>query len=345
MAPSLDIATATQSQPKASASPASSATSNDAVNKNAGATGVKAPDNGHALTADNPDRKFEEMLAELLGDAPNTTVSTSTSLLPTDKDKQDSTKTNDASVLDASALLLDPQTLLLLADSIPRAPESASTNVAQSSAVSADRKTAATTFNTSTIASSLLGTDRSATKLDGKPIATTAQQDGSKDSGGNADKSAPNALSAVATAAHDRVADLHDQPMIRAHVGTATWTEELAGKLTVMVGRGLQSASLQLSPEHLGPLEIHISVQNNQTSVWFGAVHADTRIALEQALPRLREMLAGQGLNLSDAGVFREAPRDRAPQHSSARTSGSGSSEREISIAAIGLRGIVDAYA
>ena len=39
-----------------------------------------------------------------------------------------------------------------------------------------------------------------------------------------------------------------------------------------------------------------------------------TRAALEQSLPRLREMFAGAGLPLSDSGVFREPPQQQQSQ-------------------------------
>jgi flagellar hook-length control protein FliK len=150
-------------------------------------------------------------------------------------------------------------------------------------------------------------------------------------------------MPAMAAAQTDRATDVRERPQIHAHVGTPAWTDELAGKLTVMIGRGVQSASLHLSPESLGPLEVRISVQNDQTSVWFGAAHAETRAALEHALPRLRELLAGQGLNLSDAGVSQQAPRDRSKSYAA---SGDGrSEEREIAISSVASRGMVDAYA
>jgi len=47
---------------------------------------------------------------------------------------------------------------------------------------------------------------------------------------------------------------------------------------------------------------------------------------------------------LSDAGVFREAPRDRT-KHYSGASFGTSDKEREIGIVTVGLRGIVDAYA
>ena len=92
-------------------------------------------------------------------------------------------------------------------------------------------------------------------------------------------------------------------------VGTAAWADEIAARVNVMAEHGRHTASLRLSPEHLGPLEIRIAVRDDQASVWFGAAHPDTRAALEAAMPRLREMFAVQGLSLADTGVFHEAPR------------------------------------
>jgi flagellar hook-length control protein FliK len=91
-------------------------------------------------------------------------------------------------------------------------------------------------------------------------------------------------------------------------VGTAAWADEIAARVNVMAEQGRHTASLRLSPEHLGPLEIRIAIRDDQASVWFGAAHADTRDALEAAMPRLREMFAAQGLSLADTGVFHEAP-------------------------------------
>ena len=101
------------------------------------------------------------------------------------------------------------------------------------------------------------------------------------------------------------------QADVKSPVGTSAWAEELGGKITWMAKQGIGSASLSLSPEHLGPVEVHISVQDGATSVMFGAAQPDTRSALEHALPRLREMFANQGLTLADAGVSRESPKQQ----------------------------------
>lgn len=105
----------------------------------------------------------------------------------------------------------------------------------------------------------------------------------------------------------------HEVPM-HAAVGSADWGRELASRVVTIATDGLHSASVRLSPEHLGPLDIRIAVRDGEASVAFAASHADTRAALEQALPRLRELLAAQGLHLADASVSEHPARqERAP--------------------------------
>jgi flagellar hook-length control protein FliK len=130
-------------------------------------------------------------------------------------------------------------------------------------------------------------------------------------------------------------------------VGSAAWAEEIGSRLTMMVDQGKQTASLRLSPEHLGPLEIRIAMRDDQASVWFGAAHADTRAAIETALPRLRELFASQGLSLADAGVFREPPREQ-PRQSTSSLSSSNDAQAADESGAIMRRvnlSLVDAYA
>ena len=135
---------------------------------------------------------------------------------------------------------------------------------------------------------------------------------------------------------------------LRSLVGSSSWNDELGGQLLWMTHQGIESGSLKLSPEHLGPVEVTISVQNGDASVWFGANHADTRAALEQALPRLREMFASQGLTLTDSGVSRESPRNQ-PQNASpapvSATAAIGGTEAGTPAAVRVSLGLVDTYA
>ncbi len=135
-------------------------------------------------------------------------------------------------------------------------------------------------------------------------------------------------------------------PALSAPVGTRAWTEELGSRVTWMTHQGIQSASLQLSPEHLGPLQVSISVHHGQASVWFGAAHEETRQALERTMPQLRQMLSSQGLTLTDSGVSRDSPRERTPQQGGVRPidTGAGAAPDGPSGAASVRVGLVDAY-
>jgi hypothetical protein len=129
-------------------------------------------------------------------------------------------------------------------------------------------------------------------------------------------------------------------------VGSAGWADEIGTRVVMMTESGNHTASLKLSPEHLGPLEINITVRDDKASVWFGAAHADTRAAIETALPRLREMFEAQGLSLADAGVFREPPRDQPVVKNNTTSTGQGDATEEVtSVSSRARLGLVDAYA
>ena len=97
---------------------------------------------------------------------------------------------------------------------------------------------------------------------------------------------------------------------LSAPLGTDAWREQLGNQVNWLVGRGEQSATLSLSPAHLGPVEVRLAVREGEASVMFGAAQAETRHALEAAMPRLREMLASSGIALANAGVSQHAPQD-----------------------------------
>ena len=137
---------------------------------------------------------------------------------------------------------------------------------------------------------------------------------------------------------------------VNAPVGTAGFPDEVGDKITWMANQGVQSASLQLTPEHLGPVEVRISMQDGSASVTFNAAHADTRAALEQTLPRLREMFSSQGLTLTDASVSQQSPRGQ-PQRQAVSaigaTRGVSDADSTSSVASVTRiqLGLVDTYA
>lgn len=91
--------------------------------------------------------------------------------------------------------------------------------------------------------------------------------------------------------------------VISTPVSSAGWGDELGSKTLIMVRDGQQSAEMQLNPPNLGPLEVRLSVQNDQTSLIFVSAHASVRDAIQSALPRLSGMLAESGLSMGSVQV------------------------------------------
>jgi flagellar hook-length control protein FliK len=131
-------------------------------------------------------------------------------------------------------------------------------------------------------------------------------------------------------------------------VNSGAWPQAVAAQVHWLVGNGVQSATLRLSPEHLGPLEVHIDVQSSQVNVNFSAAHAETRAALEQTVPRLREIFATGGLTLGQTNVQAD-PRpgsQTAPQALRAALAQAQSPAVEpAAAAAMQALGLVDEYA
>lgn len=90
---------------------------------------------------------------------------------------------------------------------------------------------------------------------------------------------------------------------MNAPMGSPGWNTEFFGRVNVMVKGGVQEASLQLSPPDLGRLEIKISTDGDLTRVMFAVDNPTAREAIEQAMPRLKEMLEQGGLELVQSEV------------------------------------------
>jgi flagellar hook-length control protein FliK len=86
-------------------------------------------------------------------------------------------------------------------------------------------------------------------------------------------------------------------------MGSEEWQMDLGTQLVAMIEKGDQSAVINLSPVELGPVQIDVTVHEGEVSVAFAAQVADTRSAIEASLSRLREMLAGEGLSLTNSNI------------------------------------------
>ncbi|MEZ5542627.1 MAG: flagellar hook-length control protein FliK [Pseudomonadota bacterium] len=148
------------------------------------------------------------------------------------------------------------------------------------------------------------------------PAVATAQGNGadagmSGDNGSNAAPEQPAGNAAVAPAAAtisfaDSLLDTATTPSasrISVPVGQPGWGRAMAEQVVWFANQNIHSASLKLSPQHLGPLELQLHMDGERASIVFSSQHAAVRDALESSLPRLRDMFAEQGLNLVNVNI------------------------------------------
>ena len=114
----------------------------------------------------------------------------------------------------------------------------------------------------------------------------------------NAAPAAPQADGTFTSALQPQVAELIETP-----VRDASWGDRIGERVVMMANNQFKTAEIRLTPAELGPVRVQINVDDGAANITFQAQHAITREAIEQALPRLREMLAESGLSLGQASV------------------------------------------
>jgi len=102
---------------------------------------------------------------------------------------------------------------------------------------------------------------------------------------------------------------------IKTPINHPEWKADLGERVAWMANNKISTAEIKINPAHLGPIEIKISVSNEQATVSMIASHGATRDALEAAIPRLRDLLSDSGLQLTDADVHSENSDSEQSEH------------------------------
>ncbi|PPK69993.1 flagellar hook-length control protein FliK [Methylobacter tundripaludum] len=82
------------------------------------------------------------------------------------------------------------------------------------------------------------------------------------------------------------------------------WNKDLGERIVWMNNRAIPAAEIRLNPQHLGPISVRVDVADDQATVVFTAQHAAVREVLEASIPKLREMMSAQQINLVDVNVY-----------------------------------------
>ncbi|MEZ8504067.1 flagellar hook-length control protein FliK [Vibrio splendidus] len=83
--------------------------------------------------------------------------------------------------------------------------------------------------------------------------------------------------------------------------------EQVAEKVQMMMSKNLKNLDIRLDPPELGQMKIRMTMNNDVANVHFTVSNQQAREVIEQTLPRLREMLAQQGLQLADSSVQQQS--------------------------------------
>lgn len=112
-------------------------------------------------------------------------------------------------------------------------------------------------------------------------------------------------------------------------------SQKLQERINIMMSRNIQRADIRLDPPELGSVQIRVNMSGEQASVQFQVQSAQAKDAIETAMPRLREMLEQQGINLADTQVGEQSKngeRTAGGQSSSSEESEDWAIESEIAL-------------
>ena len=123
--------------------------------------------------------------------------------------------------------------------------------------------------------------------------------------------------------------------------------EDIGDAVRWMADQKIGHAHIKVTPNDLGTVEIRLRLDGDRVHADFSSAQAEVRQALENGLPRLRDMLGQHGFQLAHADVGQQhtSPQQGAASphgESSANTEAVAETPRTVRMTA---RGLVDAYA
>ncbi|MFB5673596.1 flagellar hook-length control protein FliK [Paenibacillus terreus] len=96
---------------------------------------------------------------------------------------------------------------------------------------------------------------------------------------------------------------LHESPVVHMRHFAKEMTEFIVQKLDIVKQNGMSEATIMLRPEHLGHLEVKLSMSNGQLVAQFMTEHGGAKDLLEQQMSHLRASLHNQGIQVNKVEV------------------------------------------
>lgn len=111
-------------------------------------------------------------------------------------------------------------------------------------------------------------------------------------------------------------------PPVTVPLDSPDWTQKLGDSVSWAVNQKLTHAQISLNPEHLGPLEIRLSLTGNQATVWFGTHSTAAADALNASSAHLKSLLGQSGFVQVNVDVSRQSGQQSPHSGSSYRAGG-----------------------
>lgn len=146
-----------------------------------------------------------------------------------------------------------------------------------------------------------------------------------------------------ASAASNRV----DAPTPTPDLHSDDFDDAIGARVSWLAEQKIGHAQIRITPHDLGQVDIKLQLDGDRVHASFSSAHADVRHALESSLPRLREMLGEQGLQLAHADVGQQSQQQAGPRDGSPGSAdGPGTADTAPNpTPTLRLRGLLDAYA
>ncbi|EGQ8308143.1 flagellar hook-length control protein FliK [Vibrio parahaemolyticus] len=161
--------------------------------------------------------------------------------------------------------------------------------------------------------------------------ATASQQDKPESKYGLAGQLQAAAGQQGVTAQQQTRAEAAQQAQLPLQLTKELANEQVAEKVQMMMSKNLKNLDIRLDPPELGRMQIRMTMNNDLANVHFTVTNPQARDIIEQTLPRLREMLAQQGMQLADSSVQQQSSGQQQSGYAAAEQNGQGASGRGFS--------------
>lgn len=124
--------------------------------------------------------------------------------------------------------------------------------------------------------------------------------------------------------------------------------QQIKDRVMVQIQHKLQTVEVQLHPEELGSMQIKLNLQQDQLSVQFVVQQGAAKEALEQQMPKLRELLEQQGIALSEGQVEQRQSGSQQEQHTHRQGTNTGAESEIAAVQTVQMKvsdRMVDFYA